>query len=116
MATKDTDFIEFIIKALVDKPDEVKVERTVDEMGVLLKLTVNPEDMGKIIGREGKTAKALRTLLRVLGAKENARINFKIVEPEGSEKRAEKSEVKEEPKEEPKEEVKDTTDLPKLEV
>ena len=113
---QDQEFLEFVVKALVDVPDAVKTDRKVDEMGVLITLKVDPTDMGKIIGREGKTAKALRTLLRVLGAKENARINFKIVEPEGSEKRAEKSEVKEEPKEEPKEEVKDTTDLPKLEV
>jgi hypothetical protein len=81
---KDQKFVEDVVKAIVDNPDKVKTERTIDEMGVLIKLTVDPEDMGKIIGKEGKTAKALRTLLRVLGAKNNARVNLKIVEPEGS--------------------------------
>jgi hypothetical protein len=79
----DKEFTEYVIKAIVENPDDVKVERKIDERGVLLELTVNPEDMGKIIGREGRTAKALRTLLRVLGAKNNARVNLKIVEPEG---------------------------------
>lgn len=81
---KDQKFVEDVVKAIVDNPDKVKTERTIDEMGVLIKLTVDPSDMGKIIGKEGKTAKALRTLLRVLGAKNNARVNLKIVEPEGS--------------------------------
>ncbi|MEK7096536.1 MAG: KH domain-containing protein [Patescibacteria group bacterium] len=81
---KDQKFVEDVVKAIVDNPDKVKTERTIDEMGVLIQLTVDPEDMGKIIGKEGKTAKALRTLLRVLGAKNNARVNLKIVEPEGS--------------------------------
>lgn len=80
----DQKFVEDIVKAIVDNPDNVTTERTVDEMGVLIKLTVDPADMGKIIGKEGKTAKAIRTLLRVLGAKNNARVNLKIVEPEGS--------------------------------
>ena len=79
----DQDFLEFAIKSIVDNPDEVKVTRSVDEMGVLLTLKVNPEDMGQIIGREGSTAKALRTMLRVIGMKHNARINLKIEEPEG---------------------------------
>ena len=83
MEAKDQKFLEFLIQSIVDHPDEVKVERKVDEMGVLIELTVNPADMGKIIGKEGKTAKSLRTLLRVLGAKENARVNLKIIEPEG---------------------------------
>ena len=81
---KDQKFVEDVVKAIVENPGEVKTERRVDEMGVLIELHVNPEDMGKIIGKEGKTAKAIRTLLRVLGAKSNARINLKIVEPEGS--------------------------------
>ena len=68
----------------MDHPDDVKVDRTVDEMGVLLTLTVNPEDMGQVIGRQGATAKSIRTLLRVIGAKNNARVNLKINEPEGS--------------------------------
>jgi len=81
---KDQKFVEDVVKAIVENPDDVKTERRVDEMGVLIELHVNPEDMGKIIGKEGKTAKSIRTLLRVLGAKSNARINLKIVEPEGS--------------------------------
>ncbi len=84
----DTDqkFLESVITSLVDNPTDVKIVRTVDEMGVLLTLTVNPADMGKIIGRAGNTAKAIRTLLRVVGMKNNARVNLKINEPEGSEK------------------------------
>lgn len=82
--TKDKDFVEFVVKSIVDHPDDVKIERTVDEMGVLISLKINPEDMGQVIGREGSTAKSIRTLLRVIGAKNNARVNFKIVEPEGS--------------------------------
>jgi len=83
MAEKDQAFLEFVVKELVDNPDKVKVERKVDEMGVLLTLDVAPEDMGKIIGRSGNTAKAIRTLLRVVGMKNNARVNLKINEPEG---------------------------------
>ena len=77
----DVSFLEFVIKALVDNPNDVKINRTVDEMGVLLTLDVNRGDMGKIIGREGNTAKAIRTLLRVVGMKNNARVNLKINEP-----------------------------------
>lgn len=80
----DQEFIEFVVKAISDYPDDVKTVRQVDEMGVLLTLKVNPADMGKIIGKDGATAKALRTLLRVVGAKNRARINFKIEEPPGS--------------------------------
>lgn len=80
---KDQEFVEYVVKALVDNPDKVKVERRVDEMGVLITLDVAGEDMGKIIGRDGATAKALRTLLRVVGMKNNARVNLKINEPEG---------------------------------
>ncbi len=88
---KDQAFVEMVVKQIVDNPDKVKTERRVDEMGVLIELTVDPEDMGKIIGKEGRTAKSIRTLLRVLGAKEHARVNMKIIEPEGSETpRAEK--------------------------
>jgi hypothetical protein len=89
----DKDFLEYVVKALVDNPSDVKVERKVDEMGVLISLDVNPSDMGMVIGREGTTAKALRTLLRVIGARNNARINLKINEPAGSE-RAMRSENK----------------------
>ena len=79
----DQEFLEQVIKALVDNPDDVKVERQVDEMGVLLTLDVNPADMGKVIGRSGNTAKAIRILLRVVGMKNNARVNLKINEPAG---------------------------------
>jgi len=79
---KDQKFVEMVVKEIVDNPDKVKTERKVDEMGVLIELTVEGADMGKIIGKEGKTAKAIRTLLRVLGAKEHARVNLKIIEPE----------------------------------
>ncbi|MEK7186795.1 MAG: KH domain-containing protein [Patescibacteria group bacterium] len=80
----DTQFLEYVVKALVDYPDDVKIKRTVDEMGVLMTLDVNREDMGKIIGRSGNTAKAIRILLRVVGMKNNARVNLKINEPEGN--------------------------------
>jgi uncharacterized protein len=82
---QDQAFVEFVVKSIVDNPDDVKTDRTVDEMGVLITLSVSPSDMGKIIGKEGRTAKALRTLLRVLGAKHNARVNLKIMEPGGGE-------------------------------
>jgi predicted RNA-binding protein YlqC (UPF0109 family) len=81
---KDREFVEYVVKMLVDHPDDVRVERKIDEMGVLITLDVNPEDMGMVIGREGVTAKALRTLLRVIGARNNARVNLKINEPVGS--------------------------------
>jgi predicted RNA-binding protein YlqC (UPF0109 family) len=84
MQNTDQDFLEYVIKMLVDNPNDVKVNRQVDEMGVLLTLDVNPADMGKVIGRSGNTAKAIRILLRVVGMKNNARVNLKINEPEGS--------------------------------
>ena len=83
MTEQDTQFLDFLVKALVDNPGDVKINRTVDEMGVLMTLSVNPADMGKVIGRSGNTAKAIRTLLRVVGMKNNARVNLKINEPEG---------------------------------
>ncbi len=83
MPEKDQEFLEFVVKGLVDHPEEVKITRTVDEMGVLLMLDLNQEDMGKVIGRSGNTAKAIRTLLRVVGMKHNARVNLKINEPVG---------------------------------
>ena len=79
----DVVFLEYVVKALVDHPEDVKATRIVDEMGVLITLDVNPGDMGKIIGRDGNTAKAIRTLLRVVGMKNNARVNLKISEPAG---------------------------------
>ncbi len=81
----DRDFIEYVVKQIVDHPEEVEVTRSVDEMGVLITLKVSKEDMGKIIGKSGQTAKSLRILLRVIGSKNNARVNLKIVEPEGME-------------------------------
>ena len=80
----DAEFLEAVIKALVEVPDEVKVNRTVDEMGVLITLQVNQKDMGTVVGRSGNTAKAIRSLLRVVGMKNNARVNLKILEPQGS--------------------------------
>ncbi len=80
---QDQEFIEYVVKQLVDRPDDVSTDRTVDEMGVLITLKVNPEDLGQVIGRQGQTAKAVRTLLRVVGAKNHARVNLKIFEPEG---------------------------------
>ncbi len=80
---QDQEFLEYVIKSLVDHPEDVKTDRKVDEMGVLITLDVNPEDMGKIIGRSGNTAKAIRTLLRVVGMKNDARVNLKINEPAG---------------------------------
>lgn len=77
----DVQFLETVIKTIVDYPEEVRINRTTDEMGVLLTLDVNPVDMGKVIGREGNTAKAIRTLLRIVGMKNNSRVNLKISEP-----------------------------------
>src|SRR5579872_6209766 len=79
----DKEFLEMLINALVDHPEDVRIDRTVDEMGVLLTLSIHQSDMGKIIGRSGNTAKAIRTLLRVVGMKNNARVNLKINEPAG---------------------------------
>jgi uncharacterized protein len=84
MQEKDAQFLDFVVKSLVDNPSAVVIGRTVDEMGVLLTLSVDPLDMGKVIGRQGNTAKAIRTMLRVVGMKNNARVNLKINEPEGS--------------------------------
>lgn len=83
---QDQQFVEYVLKAIVDNPDAVSVDRTVDEMGVLISVTVHPDDMGKIIGKAGQTAKAVRTLLKVVGAKNDARVNMKIIEPEGGTK------------------------------
>ena len=79
MSTIDQQFVEYIVKSLVERPDDVVVDRIVDEKGVLLTLTVNPEDLGRVIGRRGGTAQSLRTLLRALGTKNSARYNLKIV-------------------------------------
>lgn len=79
MATIDQQFVEYIVKSVVGHPDDVVVERIIDEKGVLLSLTVNPEDLGRVIGKRGVTAQSLRTLLRALGTKNDARYNLKIV-------------------------------------
>ena len=84
MAMTDQQFVETVVQAIVSHPEDVTTERKVDEMGVLITLHINPEDMGYVIGREGQTARAIRTLLRIVGAKNNARVNLKIHEPEGS--------------------------------
>ena len=76
----DEQFVEFVVKSLVNKPDAVKVNRTIDEKGVLLELTVDPEDLGRVIGKRGATAQSIRTLLRALGIKNDARYNLKIVD------------------------------------
>ncbi len=80
---QDQQFLDYVVKALVDHPEDVKIDRSLDELGVFLKLSVHRDDMGKIIGRSGATAKAIRTILRVVGMKNDARVNLKIEEPEG---------------------------------
>ncbi len=80
----DQQFLEYLVQSIVDHPDDVKCERKVDEMGVLLSLKVHAQDMGQVVGRQGATAKAIRSLLRIVGIKNNARVNLKIEEPEGS--------------------------------
>ncbi len=80
----DQAFVEMLVKGIVQHPEDVRTERAVDEMGVLITLFVNPADMGYVIGRQGQTARAIRTLLKIVGAQHNARVNLKIYEPEGS--------------------------------
>ncbi len=80
MSSIDQQFVEYIVKSLVSKPDAVKIKRSIDEKGVLLELTVDPEDLGRVIGKRGATAQSLRTLLRALGTKNDARYNLKIVD------------------------------------
>ena len=79
----DQQFIEMLVKSIVNNPNDVKTVRTIDERGVLITLDVNPADMGYVIGREGQTARSMRTLLKIVGAKHNARVNLKINEPVG---------------------------------
>ncbi len=83
---QDQEFLEYVVKSVVANPDKVATERIVDERGVLLTLNIDPSDMGYVIGRRGQTAQAIRTLLKIVGAKNNARVNLKINEPEGSER------------------------------
>ncbi len=82
--SRDKDFLEYVVKSIVAHPEDVSTDRSVDERGVLLTLNINPQDMGYVIGRKGQTAQAIRTLLKIVGAKNNARVNLKINEPEGS--------------------------------
>lgn len=119
MATIDQQFVEYIVKTLVNNPDKVAVERKIDEKGVLLSLTVDPEDVGRVIGKRGVTAQAIRVLLRALGTKQDARFNLKIVNTDESgevPKREEKSDSiedvveKEAVVEEPAEEVTEETE------
>ncbi|MDO4612049.1 MAG: KH domain-containing protein [Candidatus Saccharibacteria bacterium] len=98
MATIDQQFVEYIVKTLVNNPDKVEVDRKIDEKGVLLSLTVDPEDVGRVIGKRGVTAQSIRMLLRALGTKQDARYNLKIVNTDDGEGYA--SEAKAEPREE----------------
>ncbi|MFH1769509.1 MAG: KH domain-containing protein [Parcubacteria group bacterium] len=84
MEEYDKEFVEYIVKGIVNIPDKVEVSRKVDEMGVLLEVKVDPSDMGLLIGRSGATAKAIRVLARIVGMRNNARVNLRIIEPEGS--------------------------------
>lgn len=116
MADTDKEFVEYVVKALVSNPDAVQVNRSVDDMGVLLELTVDPADMGKVIGKAGATAKSIRTLLRVLGAKNDSRVNLKIVEPEGGEARGTEENAEPEPTESAPEETSDLKEQTKKEL
>ena len=89
---KDAEFLDFVVKALVDNKDAVKIDRKVDEMGVLLTLEVDPNDVGKVIGRNGSTARAIRTLLRVVGIRNGARVNLRIIDPNSGQKQTQQSE------------------------
>lgn len=82
---QDQMFLEHIIKLIVTEPDQVEITRTIDDLGVLITLKVSKEDMGRVIGKDGQTAKAIRTLLRAIGSRNDTRVNMKILEPEGSE-------------------------------
>ena len=97
MATIDQQFVEYIVKTLVNNPDKVTVDRKIDEKGVLLSLTVDPEDVGRVIGRKGVTAQSIRMLLRALGTKQDARYNLKIVNSDEDAPREHKAEVEEKP-------------------
>ena len=118
MATIDQQFVEYIVKTLVNNPEKVAVERTIDERGVLLSLTVDPEDVGRVIGKRGVTAQAIRVLLRALGTKQDARYNLKIVntdeDGEKHERPAPKSD--EEPADDERESVEEDVEEPEDEV
>ncbi len=104
MATIDQQFVEYIVKTLVNNPDKVSVERKIDEKGVLLSLTVDPEDVGRVIGKRGITAQSIRMLLRALGTKQDARYNLKIVNTD------EYISHEDKPAEEPEDEADTSTD------
>lgn len=109
-ASIDEQFIEYVVKTIVGHPDDVSIKRTIDEKGVLLELTVNPEDLGRVIGKRGAGAQALRTLLRALGTKNDARYNLKIVDVGGDRPERPQREEREEPAQEnAPEEVTDTS-------
>ncbi len=95
-------FLEYVVKSIVNHSEDVKTDRTVDERGVLLTLHVNPEDMGYVIGRDGQTARALRILLKIVGAKGNARVNMKIYEPEDARRVHQERKASEAPREAPR--------------
>jgi hypothetical protein len=92
MEEQDKDFLEMVVKSIVNNPNDVVVERTIDERGVLLTLKTNPADMGYVIGRKGQTAQSIRTLLKIIGAKNNSRVNLKIYDPEGGNRREDRAE------------------------
>jgi hypothetical protein len=94
MEEQDKEFLEMVVKSIVNHPDDVVVDRTIDERGVLLTLKTNPEDMGYVIGRKGQTAQSIRTLLKIIGAKNNSRVNLKIYDPEGENRQESRSETK----------------------
>lgn len=113
MATIDQQFVEYIVKTLVNNPDKVAVERKIDEKGVLLSLTVDPEDVGRVIGKRGVTAQAIRVLLRALGTKQDARYNLKIVntDEEGGERHESHHDEHKEVEDEPEEEAEESSEL-----
>ena len=113
MEEQDKSFLEMVVKSIVNNPNDVVVDRTIDERGVLLTLKTNPADMGYVIGRKGQTAQSIRTLLKIIGAKNNSRVNLKIYDPEGD-SRPNRSERSERPTES-SEEV-DTSDLDDLNI
>lgn len=113
---QDALFVEYVVKQLVNNKDAVKVHRSIDEMGVLLQLEVDPEDMGRVIGKDGRTAKAVRTLLRVLGAKNNSRVNLKIMEPVGGKGPGAREEREEGEESAPEEAVEVTEEAPQADA
>ena len=112
MATIDQQFVEYIVKTLVNNPDKVAVDRKIDEKGVLLSLTVDPEDVGRVIGKRGVTAQAIRVLLRALGTKQDARYNLKIVNDDENAPRREEKPTEEAPVEEVEETTEEVSEEP----